>query len=177
MRARRRVVLLVALILLGGVAALLWSTRHKRESGVTLLFVGFTNTSLRAGQIPAVILLATNTGRVAVELQSLVRTSFSNRRPARHLAYSLPSPAERFPRILKPGEDLMIRIECPDPRGAWWPEVWYQRYGMRERLLRLTLALRKPFAHPRIQSLFSRISPRIQVAPLKQATIDNRPIH
>jgi len=176
MRSRRSVVLLIGLFIFGGLAALFWGARPKPDADVALLFVGFTNTSVRAGEVPAAILLATNTGRVPVELQFLMNASFRNRRSTRPLPFTFESPAGRqFPLILKSGEGLRLHVCSQYGRGPWWPELWYQRYGIRERLVRRTLKFRNLFVQPRLKSLFGQMGACLQMAPLKQTETNDQP--
>ena len=131
--------------------------RAGTESGSTgpgLMFVGYTNELLTPDTqmpallrrdayfvatgdslggperftVPTALLLATNTGSVAVEVFAAVSPdSFSAP------DFAGPS-ATGLPRLLKPGQSTIIRVVVDPRQGPWWTEVGYQPRRLRDRL-------------------------------------------
>lgn len=78
--------------------------------------------------IPALI-LATNTGSVPVELWAAIFPG-----SASIPGFAVPT-GKHLPRLLEPGESVILEVTVDPSQGPWWTEFAYQRRGLRDRPL------------------------------------------
>jgi hypothetical protein len=134
--AGRRRIWLIALALLAFVAALAWVLLGRSGSmEVQLVFVGYTNymktitntTSVLTFNAFSAVVMATNSGNVAVELYPITR-------PERFDILARPAVGMNLPRILKPGETVLVEV-VPQVLGIpWSTELMAQRRELKDRL-------------------------------------------
>ena len=140
MAGRRRKWLITAVVLVL-VAALGWALFGRAgKMEVQLVFVGYTNyfasftnaasrQPVRTRNVFSAIVMATNSGDVAVELYAtspLVLRSISDN-------FAVPIEM-KFPRILKPTETLVIQVEPQRLGVPWYTDLTAQRRGLLDRL-------------------------------------------
>jgi hypothetical protein len=127
----------LALIFLGG--------NSSRAPGVTVSFFGFTNQPIAIGSnafgipphgilVPRALLLAKNSGSVAVELcAALSPDNLSTNAGMIKLKNGfVPVEAVGLPRVLKPGQSMLL-VADPGMGVPWSTEVQYQRRNWADR--------------------------------------------
>ncbi len=168
-------VLALALILIRGGSA--------RAANVTLGFVGFTNQVLvsvnagasnKSGLIRAnniALVLAKNTGSVPVELFGFSSpTAFS----ISSIVSGGPAPVigPGLPRLLKPGESIVIPAMIMRKGAAWSVELCYQRRAWRERFVISLLNARVPFVRSTAKRIFTS---QYEFVPVHLGPLTNQP--
>jgi hypothetical protein len=140
--------LFIVVLLMFGVGA------EGGDTGPGLMFVGYTNELLTPDTqmpvmprrdayivvtgdslegperftVPTALLLATNTGSVAVEVFAAVS-------PGSFTARDFAGPSTTgLPRVLKQGQSTIIKVVVDPRQGPWWTEVAYQPRRLRDRL-------------------------------------------
>jgi hypothetical protein len=140
--SKRKLVLLIAALLLVGTVLAFWFVAPERKLGLHLAFIAYTNEALPAGPTmvvysPLALVQASNSGNYRLELlNSLRRVNY----PSKDFARPLP---HGFPMTLKPGETTIVRVRCDgwrvrlgEPEDASWrTEIVYRRSGASDRLL------------------------------------------
>jgi hypothetical protein len=187
MQKRRRVLLAIGLLLLGAGLTAVWLSRKNNGVQVELRFIGFTNEllvpiahiSLEQRYLyselvsdselgpddlhtPAALLLATNTGSVSAEVRATYRPGGSG---------FVPPLGRGLPRVLKPGESVIVYANIGAAQIPWWTEYSYERHGLREKLRRwLSKA-----GSSSVQGLLNDVLPSPGIVLVKCGPITNQP--
>jgi len=194
---KRRWILLTIVFLFTVAIFLFWSLGARSNVPLKIIFIGYTNefVELRHGTVqisharaerdttdfvfpvpagpdatvtlpvslaaPVALLLVTNPGPVAVNV-------FGPMSPAGSASSTLTfwGPI-RWPRVLHPGESIIIKGVVDPSQDQWWAEVGYQRPGFRYKILGWAWNL----GNPTLQAWLGRLFPPVEF--LRSAPVTN----
>jgi hypothetical protein len=126
-----------------GAVFIFWASRGRKETVVSLSFVGFTNIPFATTSekditfsLPKGLIRAKNYGAVPVELGAAIRSENFREGDDQlmHLPKGFAPPSGAgLPQILKPGESSIIEVDANFSSEPWWTEINYFRRGPWER--------------------------------------------
>jgi hypothetical protein len=178
---RRWVFVAVALLLTVGVLRF-WS-RHGRDVVLDIIFVGYTNEvasslsgmpeipGVRVGPLPpaqTALLRATNKGSFPLKVNAGYQAG-----SAATPGFVRPS-GGLLPRVLKPGESVLVYVTVDPGTGPWWTEYMCERHGSRDRFY--NWVWNRASGSRAAQSFLSHVMPANLVF-VKCGPVTNQPAH